>query len=195
MNILILGPNRPTLNKFFEDEQYNINYYEDKLYSNNPILDDKHFIISFGYRYLIDNIIINKFKHRIINLHISYLPWNRGADPNLWSILEDSPKGVTIHYIDKGLDTGDIIVQQEVFFSDQETLHTTYQILIRTIENLLMRNWFSIYTENIIPIKQPSLGSYHNIKDKSPYMHLLTEGWNTPIKKLIGKAKEIREEK
>ena len=73
-------------------------------------------IISYGYRHIIKKSIIEYVKGNIINLHISYLPWNRGADPNLWSFLENSPKGVTIHYIDEGIDTGDIITQKKIRF-------------------------------------------------------------------------------
>ena len=67
---------------------------------------------------------------------MSYLPWNRGADPNFWSILEDTPKGVTIHIMDESIDTGDILYQKDplefnsqnelinhinLFFPDQKT--------------------------------------------------------------------------
>ena len=38
-------------------------------------------------------------------MHISYLPFNRGAHPNYWSFKDNSPKGVTIHFIDNGIDT------------------------------------------------------------------------------------------
>lgn len=46
-----------------------------------------------------------------MNLHISYLPWNKGADPNFWSCIDGTPAGVTLHHIDAGVDTGDIIAQ------------------------------------------------------------------------------------
>ena len=63
-------------------------------------------------------------------MHISLLPWNRGYHPNIWSFLEDTPKGVTIHYINEGIDTGDIIVQKEIVIDeDKETLKSSYEIL------------------------------------------------------------------
>ena len=49
------------------------------------------FIISFGYRYIVKKNVINLFtNNNIINLHISYLPYNRGSDP-IWSILDGTP--------------------------------------------------------------------------------------------------------
>ncbi len=59
-------------------------------------------------------------KISIINLHISFLPWNRGAHPNFWSFYDDTPKGVTIHLIDEGIDTGAIIYQKEITFDRNE---------------------------------------------------------------------------
>lgn len=54
-------------------------------------------IISYNYKHIIDLEIIHYVKGRIFNFHISYLPWNWGSNPNFWSFIEDTPKGVTIH--------------------------------------------------------------------------------------------------
>ena len=120
----------------------------------------------------------------------SLLPWNRGADPNLWSFLKDTPKGVTIHYVDKGLDTGDIIAQTEVFFDPAvETLASTYQTLSDEIVKLFRKHWPQIMKGEVESKKQPPGGSSHRIKDKKKFEYLLLErNWNTPIEKLIGKA-------
>jgi methionyl-tRNA formyltransferase len=189
MKILLLGPERLWLKHFLESFGDQVIQYQEKLDENSPILNGVDFIISYGYRYIIKPDIVRKFKNKAINLHISYLPWNRGADPNLWSFLEDSPKGVTIHYIDRGLDTGDIIVQKEVPYHEDDTLRTTYERLTQTIEQLFMEYWPLIREGKIRGIPQPKGGSYHKLKDKEKYLHLLTDGWDTPIRNLIGKAK------
>jgi methionyl-tRNA formyltransferase len=56
-----------------------------------------------------------------LNLHISLLPLNRGAHPAAWAIREGTKHGVTIHKIDSGLDTGEIVYQEEIdyFFIDK----------------------------------------------------------------------------
>jgi methionyl-tRNA formyltransferase len=189
MKILLLGPERLWLKHFLESFGDQVIQYQDKLEENSPILNGVDFIISYGYRYIIKPDIVRKFKNKAINLHISYLPWNKGADPNLWSFLEDSPKGVTIHYIDSGLDTGDIIVQKEVQYHEDDTLRTTYERLTQTIEQLFMEYWPLIREGKVKGIPQPMGGSYHKLKDKEKYLHLLTDGWDTPIRNLIGKAK------
>lgn len=146
------------------------------------------YIISYGYRHIIQPDIVNRMRRRIINLHISLLPWNRGADPNLWSWLEDTPKGVTIHFIDEGIDTGDIIVQKKVSFTEDETLATSYQKLSTEIETLFADWWPFISANNVRPKKQEGINTVHKSQDKEQYSYLLTKGWSTPVKQLIGKG-------
>lgn len=127
--------------------------------------------------------MINLFNGNAINLHISYLPYNRGADPNFWSFVENSKKGVTIHLLDKGLDTGDIIVQKEIKFDKDETLASSYKKLNLEIQNLFIKNWDLIKTKSYTPKKQ-SGGTYHRSKDKDRYFSLLPDGWDTKISDL-----------
>src|SRR5687768_10497261 len=87
------------------------------------------FLVSHGYRHIIRPWVIERFPDRIVNLHIGYLPWNRGADPNFWSIVDGSPSGVTIHHVDAGVDTGDVIVQEQVPVYPDDTLRTSYDRL------------------------------------------------------------------
>ena len=125
MNILLLGEKSNLIYDKIISLGHNAYIICDKI--TLDIAEQYDFIISFGYRHIIKEDIINKFINKIINLHISYLPYNKGADPNLWSYLENTPKGVTIHYMDKGLDTGDIIVQKEVCGNiETDTLKTSY---------------------------------------------------------------------
>jgi methionyl-tRNA formyltransferase len=116
------------------------------------------------------------------------LPYNKGADPNLWSFLEDTPKGVSIHFIDKGVDTGDILAQREIIVPANATLRTSYDALSKTIEHLFMETWPRIREGKQKWHSQSENGSKHRLKEKAAYEHLLTEGWDTPVKNLIGKA-------
>ncbi|MBO1578104.1 formyltransferase family protein [Bacillus sp. XF8] len=189
MNILLLGSKCNNVYSFLKSSGNCVVLYENKLDIQSPILINIDFIISYGYRYMIPPSIIEKFNNKIINLHISYLPWNKGADPNLWSFLEDTLKGVTIHYINNGLDTGDIIAQLEVPYKENDTLKTSYDRLCQEIERLFIENWELIRSGKVIRKPQPPGGSYHRLKDKKKYLPLLTDGWNTSVKNIIGKAK------
>jgi methionyl-tRNA formyltransferase len=192
MSILLLGPKRPDLVAFLGRHGEEVVSWELPLEPGAPVLERATYMISYGYRYILHEEIVSKFRGRAINLHISYLPWNRGADPNLWSFLEDTPKGVSIHYIEKGLDTGDILVQKEIPVFPEDTLRTTYERLSATIEELLYMHWDDFYNHRIQARPQQGRGTYHRSRDKEPYLHLLTNGWDTPVENLIGKAKSSR---
>lgn len=122
-----------------------------------------------------------------VNLHISYLPWNRGADPNLWSYIDGTPKGVTIHYLDTGLDTGDIIAQWEIE-PYGETLAETYVDLQAEIKILFILNWDKI-KRRTAGIKQTGKGTYHQVKDRV----ILANGWDTEIKTLPRRVRPGKE--
>lgn len=194
-NILWLGSRRSNLHLYLVSIGENVIYYEEPIGLNSPKIRNIDFIISYGYRHLIKKDILSKFYKKVINLHISYLPWNRGADPNFWSIVEDTPKGVTIHYIDEGLDTGDILVQKLVKLNKEDTLRTSYERLSKEIEDLFILNWLDIKSNRVQEISQNlKKGSFHLMRDKSEYEHLLSKGWDTPIIELLGikKRKEDR---
>ena len=144
-------------------------------------------IISYGYRYIIKKDIIDKYEGKIINLHISYLPWNRGVGPNLWSIVEDTEKGVTIHILDEGIDTGDILFQKKVEILDEDTLATSYNKLRDEIEILFKQSWSKIKSFNFERIKQNlDDGSYHSKKQTNELLEKLdiSGRWDITIKEL-----------
>jgi methionyl-tRNA formyltransferase len=140
-------------------------------------------VISYNYRHLIKQDIISFMPNRIINLHISYLPWNKGSHPNVWSFIKDTPKGVTIHLIDKGLDTGKILLQQECYFDNNaETLTSSYIHLHNLIQKIFIHNWDDIRNNRIKPVAQVGAGSFHNSKEIFLILDKLGDSfWNLPI--------------
>lgn len=163
---------------------------EENLRKCPEILNGVDWIVSYGYRHIIRPEVIAKYPNRIVNLHISLLPWNRGADPNIWSFLEDTPKGVSIHLIDAGIDTGLLLCQQEVQMSGGDTLRSSYDKLTTAIEWLFAENWTAIGNSALTPTSQVGDGSSHKARDLDPYRHLLVNGWDTPVAGLIGKAQK-----
>src|SRR5437868_7353950 len=70
--------------------------------------------ISVLFGYILRPELLGCFPSGVINLHPSLLPFNRGACPNVWSIVDGTPAGATLHYIDSHIDTGDIVAQHRV---------------------------------------------------------------------------------
>ncbi len=134
---------------------------------NEYLFESENFdlIISYTYRNLISKNILKLLKCDIINLHISYLPWNKGADPNIWSWLENTPKGVTIHYINEDVDSGDIIAQKEVELTENMTLRESYNILNEEIVTLFKHSFKNKNKWKTLKTKQKEKGSYHSKKD------------------------------
>ncbi len=73
---------------------------------------------------LLKKPIIQSSEGRIINLHPGFAPQYRGRYGGFWPIYNKEPEliGTTIHFIDKGIDTGDILIQQKVAFDRSDTL-------------------------------------------------------------------------
>ena len=159
--ILFLGP-KSSVYEFLEPT-YSMFQTENNINNLEMTFD---IVISYGYRHIIKKDFLYRQPRPPINLHISYLPWNRGADPNLWSTVNDTPKGVTIHEIDEGIDTGPVMFQKRVYFKPHDTLKTSYDKLHKTISNLFIKNWDKIREGNYIAKPQKLIGSYHKSSDK-----------------------------
>ena len=194
MKILLLGPPAPRIESYFLNTKHCLTRLEEPL--TLDWLKDKEFnfefTISYRYRYIISESVLAALNYRAINLHISFLPYNRGADPNLWSFLNDTPKGVTIHLIDSGLNTGDILLQKLVDLDiSNETLRTSYEKLCTNIEDLFLDN-VNLLLENKIPQrKQSEQGTIHRKKDKAKFLYLLENyWWDTQVSSLIGVANQ-----
>ena len=191
MKILFLGEIDNPVYKWLMNKDEDVYCYNKKFNIEFIKKNRFEFLISYGYRHIISDDILLFLKNKAINLHISLLPFNRGADPNFWSFLEKSPKGVTIHLIDKGLDTGDILVQKEIHLnSNKHSLKTSYNLLKLEIENLFYKNWKMIKSQRIVPKKQEGKGSFHLKRDINNYYYLIEKnGWNTKCNKI--EKKEI----
>lgn len=171
--ILLLGSQAKSLDKLF-DSSYRTDNRIDAEFAKGF-----EWVISYGYRHVLKKDVLDLFPNRAINLHISYLPWNRGADPNYWSFVDDTPKGVSIHFLDEGIDTGDIIAQREVIPSEGDTLRTLYEKLHSEMFGLFNEVWPSIQGGRVSGRRQEG-GSTHKSTDKAGFCD-----WDTPIELLM----------
>ena len=190
MKILFLGPPCAKIELALKMHGHEIIRTEEKIsyrYISNELFD---FGISYRYRHIIKEDEIKFFCGRLINLPVAYLPWGKGADPNLWSWIENTPKGVTIHQIDSGCDTGDILLQKMVDINIiHETLASSYNKLSEEIENLFVENLELFFGSMITPKKQVGCGTYHMKKDKDIYADLFNKKkWDTPLSEVVSWA-------
>lgn len=140
-------------------------------------------VISYNYADIIGEDVIDYMCGQCINLHISMLPWNRGSDPNFWSFVDDTPKGVTIHRVAKGLDTGDIIYQKALEFDEgNETFASSYRALQKSVVELLKQNWDELLNGSYEIFKQKGKGTYHRKCDMKNLLHGRGFAWDMTIK-------------
>lgn len=97
-------------------------------------------VILAGYMRLIGETILQPYLGRIINIHPSLLPSFPGLDA-IGQALEAGVKitGVTIHYVDEGMDTGKIIAQEAVKLEENMTKEELQQAIQRTEHELYPR--------------------------------------------------------
>ena len=114
--------------------------------------------ISCGYDYIIPRVILKEFK--ILNCHPSALPFNRGCHHSFYGIMEQTPLGATLHWIDEGIDTGPIIAQ--AIFSDNG-FQSASEIQNRSL-GLCLQLWRENLKNPLLssdPGKPQILGTYH----------------------------------
>ena len=144
-------------------------------------LKDIDLVISFGYRKILNKTLLKKLVRPAINLHISYLPYNRGAHPNFWSFIDNTPKGVSIHEIDSGIDTGNIIFRQKIkinpYKKNFSTFKKTHAYLINQVEKLFIKKFEKILMKKYKSFKQKGKNTYH-LKSNLP---VELKNWNTNI--------------
>lgn len=145
-------------------------------------------VVSYGYRHLITQQTIDSSPAKIVNLHISLLPWNRGAHPNFWAFFDDTPTGVTIHLIDAGLDTGPIIFQKSIDLdANAHTFESSYAKLNSEIQNMFAEHAHEILNGNFVARPQIGTGSAHKMSDFPEKF----QGWQTLIGPEISRLKEL----
>ena len=117
--------------------------YKDKVDYEQAILEQLHekkidFIVLAGYMRLIGSTMLHAFEGRMINLHPSLLPAFQGKDA-IGQALAYGVKvtGVTVHFVDEGMDTGPIIAQRVVWIEENET-RETLTAKIQEQEHLLL---------------------------------------------------------
>ena len=135
-------------------------------------------VISYGYRHILKQSTIDGFECPVFNLHISYLPYNRGAHPNFWSFYDNTPSGVTIHLIDGGIDTGPIVKQKYVNFKgSDDTFVKTHSVLRKSMEDLFLEFLPSMLNDTWTAKDQRGNGTIHYVKDLPSNF----SGWNAKI--------------
>lgn len=113
--------------------------------------------------------------HGFINTHPSLLPYNRGKHYNFWALVEQNQFGVSLHFVDEGIDSGDIIAQLPIPYGWEDTGETLYAKASQAMFELFTSSYPKIRSFGLPRNKQDlSKGSFHNEKeiDSASQIHL-----------------------
>lgn len=121
---------------------------------------DLFVVAAFGQ--LLSEEILNMPEYGCINIHASLLPAYRGAAPIQWAVLNgEKESGVTIMQMDKGLDTGDMLLKRSVELSPKETGDSLHDKLMRLGAELIVEALPKLEKGELVPEKQKDeLSSY-----------------------------------
>jgi len=144
--------------------------------------EDIDIIILAWWPTIIKSKAINSVNIGWVNLHHSFLPYGRGKHGYIWSIVEDSPFGVTIHFIDDGIDTGPILFQKSIPITIEDTGQSLYKKGVEEVINLFKTKYSDIVSLNFTPEKQDN---------GSPTFHYAYEIYNETKIDLNKKYKAI----
>ena len=141
-------------------------------------------ILSSGYDRLLRPKTIQKYSQRIINLHAAYLPWARGIGTTLFATILRYPYGVSVHFINEGLDTGNLIARKIVQTEQDDTLRTFYSKLLSATEDLFFESSPKIVSGQTNGVPQEELGEINTNRSRLQFesvMDICPNGYDTLI--------------
>ena len=143
-------------------EKYEIDYLHPiKVNSEEFIEKAKSYncdiFVSMSFNQIFREQIINLPKFNTINCHAGKLPFYRGRNVLNWALINDEKEfGITVHFVDEGIDTGDIILQQTYPITDKDSYGTLLEIAYDECAKVLYK-----------ATKQIQKGSFKRVKQKT----------------------------
>ena len=157
--------------------------------SSLPEVVPGSFLFSDRTRFFFKQDYLDLFED-CFNVHPSMLPTHKGSYPMLWATLLQEDHGLSIHQMNAEVDAGDIVWQQKISYTDDETFsHLFYrsrQYVIHALHDVCNQLCNGVLYNNVIHQKGSS--SFHHLKnDGEKLLSQLPNRWNTQI----GVAREI----
>ena len=134
--------------KVFQPEKIRLEYEE--IMNLNPDI-----IVTAAYGQIVGMKLLNSPKYRSINVHASLLPLYRGGAPIHKAIMDGQKEtGISIMYMEKQMDAGDILAQRSIPILDSDNCGTMFEKLSYLGRDLLLETIEKLVNNEITPIKQ-----------------------------------------
>jgi methionyl-tRNA formyltransferase len=123
-------------------------------------------LICIHFPYIVPEAVLSLPRIGVLNLHPAYLPYNRRWHTPSWALLEEMPIGATLHFMDAGIDTGDIVHQRALLPTPGDTANTLYRRLKQLELEVFQEAWPQIaagtYQRHA---QEPLAGTAHQRQD------------------------------
>ncbi|GAA0711644.1 methionyl-tRNA formyltransferase [Paraclostridium ghonii] len=154
--------------------KFNLDLYEEKNINDQSFLNKikllyLDLIVCVNFDQILKKDIINLPTMGCINTHASLLPRYRGRAPLNWSMINgEQYSGVTVHFIDEGIDTGDIILQEKIKIDEDDYISDLLNKVKNTYPKIVLSAIQALESNNINLIKPDlSKGFYVNKRTKA----------------------------
>ena len=162
MNILFLGYKKNVIIDFLS-KNHSVFVNSDKITTDDLIGID--FVISYGYSHIIPEDCVKYMVGKMVNLHLGYN--QRGSDPILWSIIDGTQPGITIHKTTNKINKGDIILNKKLSIKDGTTIVEVERAFRSEIEVLFIDNADKVFSYK--GEGESLTGTFRNAADKDFY--------------------------
>ena len=148
--------------------QYNVDYLMHKNINSKDFIQriaqyNCNLFVSMSFNQIFSNEVFNLPKLKTINCHAGKLPFYRGRNILNWALINDEKEfGITVHFVDDGIDTGDILLQEVFPISNGDDYSTLLKVAYIECANILYKAVKLIKNQCFDVIKQ---------KDIDPYGH------------------------
>ena len=141
-------------------------------------------LIVSGCKHILPEVIFSR--QLTLNLHPSLLPYGRGPVPHIWTIVERTGIGVSLHAVDRSIDGGPIVAQRPVPIDyDAHTLTSAFELLRIHGALLLSENMSKIYSGKLTTAPQVGPSSRHTLRDQRCIQDIVDDNLKIPLSKLV----------
>jgi len=133
-------------------------------------------LISIASPQIFKTDVIHSANHTI-NIHAALLPHNKGMMPSFWALAKGEKKtGITVHYVDEHIDTGDILFQRSFEISSGDTLHSLQTRVAEFGADALVEVVRTLERGNPKVTRPHGEGIYHSFPTKTAAQELRARG-------------------
>ena len=184
MNILLLSRRRSF--ELIIDELASVGKVTVETEKLNPSFFSKEFdvAVSYSYDHIIPAETLESIGVPVINVHPSYLPLGRGIYPIVNAAFHGHTQGISVHRLDKGIDTGPVYARQKISLHPEMTLQEAYDHTLSLNRRLLIDTLPAISAGNVTPKEQTQLPEkplYFSRKDGEKILSKVKGRWSATL--------------